>query len=119
MAENLNHQVAVAFLLIDLLLYQIHQLFLLGIQQDGVHHPVVDDQRVKGAADKVGDAQLVGPLDLGGAGFGGNHDNGYVLNPLPLVHDHQHLEAVHFRHDNIQQNQRELVRALLENGDCL
>ena len=39
---------AIAFLLIDLLLYQIHQLFLLGIQQDGVHHPVVDDQRVKG-----------------------------------------------------------------------
>ena len=119
MAEYVDHQVAAPFLLIDLLRHQGHQLLLLGVQQDGVHHPPVDDQRVKGPADEVGDPQVEGPLHVGGAALRRDHDHRDVLNPAVFVHHVQHAEAVQPRHDNIQQHQRDLTAPRLQHGNAL
>ena len=118
-AENVDHQVALAFLLIDLVRDHAHQLLLLGVEQDGVHHAAVDDQRVKGAGDEVRDTQLIGPLDVAGAALGGDHDDGDIVDPVVLVHGVQHAEAVHLRHDDVQQYQGELRSHLLKEGDAL
>ena len=100
----------------DLLGHHGGQPLLLGVEQNGVHHPVADDQPVKGPADEVGDPQLKGPLDMAGPPLRRNHDDGNVLNPVVLVHHVQHAEAVHFGHNNIQQHQGDLLAVLLKHG---
>ena len=79
----------------------------------------MDDQRVEGAGDEIGDAQLIGPLDMAGPGFGGDHDDGDILNPLVLGHDLQNTEAVHLGHDDVQQDQGNLAPPLLEQAHAL
>ena len=54
-----------------------------------------------------------------GGGLGGNHDNGYILNPVAGIHDLQHLEAAHFRHNDIQQDQVDVRAVSLEGGQSL
>ena len=118
-AENINEQAAALLILINLVRHHVGQALLLGVEHDGVDHPAVDDQRVKGPGDKIGDAQLIGPLDVAGAGLGGNHDDGDVLDPAVLAHDVQHAEAVHLGHDDVQQNQGNLASPLLEQAHAL
>ena len=89
---------------------------MLGVEQNGVHHPAVDDQRVEGAGDEVRDPQLIGPLDVAGAALGGDHNDGNIVDPAVLVHGVQHAEAVHLRHHQVQQHQRELRPHFLEGG---
>ena len=64
MAQYFDHQVALLFLFVHLLGHHVHQLLLLGIKENGVHHPLVNDQCVKGAADKIGGAEGIGSFDL-------------------------------------------------------
>ena len=92
---------------------------MLGVEHDGVDHPAVDDQRVEGPGDKIGDAQLVGPLDMAGPGLGGDHDDGDVLDPLVLGHDVQNAEAVHLGHYDVQKDQGDLGSPLLEQAHAL
>ena len=117
MAEDVDHKGALPLPLVDLVGHHAHQLFLLGVQQGGVDHPPVDDQGVERPGDKIGDAQVVSPLDMGGGGFGGNHDDGNILNGVIPVHDGEHLEAVHLRHDDVQQDQVDLRAVLLDGAD--
>ena len=112
-AEDVDHQGVLPLFFIDLVGDHAHQLFLLGVEQGGVDHPAVDQQGVEGAGDEVGDAQVVGPLDMGGRGLGGDHDDRDILNPVVPVHDGQHLKAVHLRHDDVQQKQVDLHVVLL------
>ncbi len=113
-AQNIHHQAALAVLLLDLLHHQAHQLFLFIVQQQGVDHPAVDDQRIEGAADKVRDAELEGPLDAGGGVLGRDHDDRDGLDPAAAVHLLQHAEAVHLRHHDVQQHQRDLLAVAVE-----
>ncbi len=107
-AENIDHQATALFFFVDLVGYQVDELFLLGVEKDGIDHPPVDDEGVEGAADKIGDPQLVGALDIIWVGLGGNHDDGDFFNPSGAVHFVQHAEAVHHRHHNIQKDKGKL-----------
>ena len=113
-AEDVDHQGALFLFFVDLVGHHARQLLLLGVEENGVDHPAVDQQRVEGAADKVGHALGEGPLHECGGGLGGDHDDGHVLNPAVLVHHRQHLEPVHLRHDNIQQEQTDLRSIFLQ-----
>ena len=118
-AEDVDHQGILALFLVDLVGHHAHQLFLLGVEQGGVDHPAVDQQGVEGTGDKVRHPQLVGPLDVRGRGLGGDHDDRNVLDPVVPVHDGEHLEAVHLRHDDVQQEQVDLHMVLLDGADGL
>ena len=118
-AEDINEQAAALLVFVNLVRHHVGQALLLGVEHDGVHHPAVDDQRVKGPGDEIGDAQLVGPLDVAGARLGGNHDDRDVLDPVVLGHDVQDAEAVHLGHDNIQQDQGNFAPPLLEQAHAL
>ena len=107
-AEDLDHHGVLLFFFIDLVGQQTHQFFLFPVEQDGIGHAAVDHQRVKGAADKVGTAQAVGPLHVGGGGLCGDHNDRHVIDPVVLVHDLQDLESVHVRHDDVQQQEVDL-----------
>ncbi len=104
MAQNIDHQAALFFLFINLVRHHAHQLFLLAVKQNGVDHPAMDDQRVKGPADKIRHAQLIGPLHMAGTVFCGDHNHRDILNPVVFVHDVQHFKSVHIGHHNIQQD---------------
>ena len=119
MAENVDQQAAALLVFVNLVRHHAHQALLLGVEQNGVDHPAVNNQRVEGPGDEVRDAQLIGPLDVAGAGFGGDHDDGNVVNPMILGHDLQNAEAVHLRHDNIQQDQGNLSLLLLKQAHAL
>ena len=104
-AEDFDHHGVLLFFFIDLVGQQAHQLFLFSVEQDGVDHPAVDHQGVKGAVDEVGTPQAVGPLHVGGGGFGGDHDDRHIVDPAVLVHDLQDLEPVHIGHHDIQEQE--------------
>ena len=59
-AEDADHHPVVLFLLLGLAGDDGDQPALLGVELDGVHHPVMHHLRIKGAADVIGHAQLVG-----------------------------------------------------------
>ena len=118
-AEYVDHQAAAVLFLIDLLGHHGGQLLLLGVEQDGVHHPVPDDERVEGPGDEIGDAQLEGPLDVAGPPLRRDHNHRDVLDPVIFIHHVQHAEAVHLRHDDIQQHKGDLRTMLLQHGHAL
>ena len=118
-AEDVDEQAAALLVFINLIRHHVGQALLLGVKHDGIDHPAVDDQRVEGPGNKIGDAQLIGPLNVAGAGFGGDHDDGDVLDPMVLGHDLQDAEAVHLRHDDVQENQGNFTPPLLEQAHAL
>ena len=46
-------------------------------------------------------------------------DDGDVLDPVVLGHDLQNAEAVHLRHDDVQENQGNFTPPLLEQAHAL
>ena len=118
-AEYVDHQAAALLLFVDLLGHHGGQPLLLGVEQNGVHHPAVDNERVKGTADEVGDAQLKGPFNVAGPPLRRDHNNRDVLNPAVFVHLREHAEAVHHRHYDVQQHQGNFGAVLLQHGHAL
>ena len=115
-AQDGDHQVLGLFLFVNLVGDDVLQTPLLGVEQNGVVHPLSDDLCVKGTSHEIGYAQLVSPADDGGDGLGRDDNHGQVIDPVILVHVSQNAEAVQLRHDDIQQHQSELLGALLQNG---
>ena len=110
LAQHAHQHIGVLFAGADLVGDHLHQPPLLGVQLDGVGHPAVDDLGVKGAVDVVTCAQLVGFADGFLRVVAGDHDHRHILDGVVGVHGAQHLKAVHDRHVDIQQHQRDLPR---------
>ncbi len=58
-------------------------------------------------------------MNVVGAGFRGNHDDGQLRVPSAFPHDFQHLEAIHFRHHVVKQNEREFESVIVHEPDRL
>ena len=86
MAEDGNHQRVGFFVFVDLVGHQLHR-------------------HIKGAADIVGRAQIVGALYERGGVFGRDHDDRQFVDPVILIHGSQHIETVFYRHHDVQQQQ--------------
>ena len=110
LAQHAYQHIGVLFAGADLVGHHLHQPPLLGIQLDGVDHPAVDDLGVKGAADVIACAQLIRLADGFFRVVAGDHDHRHILDGVVGVHGAQHLKAVHDRHIDIQQHQRDLPR---------
>ena len=108
LAQHAHQHIGVLFAGADLVGHHLHQPPLLGVQLDGVGHPAVDDLGVKGAVHIVAGAQLVGFADGFLRVVAGDHDHRHILDGMVGVHGAQHLKAVHDRHVDIQQHQRDL-----------
>ena len=108
LAQHAHQHIGVLFAGADLVGHHLHQPPLLGVQLDGVDHPAVDDLGVKGAADVIACAQFVGLADDFFRVIAGDHDHRHILDGVVGVHGAQHLKAVHDRHIDIQQHQRDL-----------
>ena len=118
-AKDRHHLLCILLPLIKAVGHHLHQLLLLGVQQEGVDDAAADHTGGKGAADVVQSAQLKGAVDIGAAHLGGDHDGGHILGPAAAVHFLQHLKAVHLRHDDIQQQGGDLALVHLQRRDGL
>ena len=118
-AEDGDHQVIDLFLLVYLLVHHHRQAALLGVEHDGVHHTAAHHHHIKGAADVIGNAQVVGPLDKVPGALRRDHDDRHAVDPVIFIHGGQHAEAVHVWHDDIQQHQGYLLLHLLEDAHRL
>ena len=61
-------------------------------------------------------AEVVRAVDIRRARFRGNHDDGYGFNPTLFVHDCEHLEPVHRRHNYIEKHERDIGLLLYQYG---
>ena len=118
-AEDIDHLGIDLLAYVDLMLDQTDEMSLIGIDQQCIFHSALHDHGVKRAADIVRDAELI----CSGYGLcsvvGRDDDDGDLVCPAALMHDAQHLKAVHLRHIEIQQHKvdslpaREYINRLL------
>ncbi len=76
---------------------------MLGVEHQCIHHPAAHQQGIEGALNEVCCTQIIGPFGVDSRLLCGNHDHRNFLYPVLMVHCFQHLKAIHFRHDDIQQ----------------
>ena len=118
LAQDRDHHLGVFLFFLDLARHQRGEPPLLGVELDRVENAAVDDARIERAADIVRDAQLVGVAHNGVGVLARDHDDGDVLDPVAAVHLAQHRKAVHDRHDDVQQDQRNAGAVLLQHGQA-
>lgn len=118
-AQDRDHQAAVALFFEDLIGDHIRELALLSVELDGVAHPSDDDELVERSIDEIGNAEAVGALDEFRRAFGRDGDHRKELDPAVLIHGFQDTETIDLRHDHIQDNDRYLGGMLLQDGDSL
>ena len=118
-AHDVNQHVAVFFAFDELLGQKRAQTALLGVQAHDVAYALTHNAHVERAAYVVGRAQLVSAQHRFIGIFAGNHDYRDVLDPACANHARKHIEAVHLRHDDVQQHQAYLVAVLLKQGNAL
>ena len=116
-AQNRYHNLVAFFSAEKPIRNHVHQLMLFGMQQDCVDDAAANDAGYKGTADVVRCTQFKCTVDVGIAGFRGNHDGGDILNPMSAVHFLQNLKSVHLRHHNIQQQCGNLRAIALQRND--
>ena len=109
MTENINHNMTGLFFFFVLLLQKRHQRLLFCVKQHGIQHTALDNTRIKRTIDIVCRAHLVGLTDGADAFIAGNNDNRHLINQVRVVHLLQHLEAVHHRHHNVEQHERDIL----------
>ena len=112
-AEDADHHPVILFPRLRLLGDNGDQPTLLGIQLNGVHHPVIDHLRVKGPANVVRHAHLEGHPRVVVGRIHRDRYHGDILNIVCFIHLRQYGEAVHHRHDHVQQHQRNTRAVLL------
>lgn len=118
-AEDIDHQLGVFLLPVEAVCQHAHELLLFCVQQHRVHDAATDDIRHERAAHIVHRAELEGLVDIGAARLGRDHDDRNVVDPVILVHRGQHLEAVHLRHHDVQQQHLDLAMMAPAGGDRL
>ena len=118
MAQYVDHQAALLLLLQDLIRYQPHETLLLCVEQYGVDDPSMHDQIIKRTTDIIRDARLIRTFQICGGTFRRNDDDRNVIDPMILVHHGQYFKAIHLRHYDIKQKQRDLRPHLLKLCHC-
>ena len=118
-AEDGHHLLRVLLVAVRVIGHDVYELLLLGVQQDGIDDAAADDACGEGAVDVVRRAQLKGAVDIRAARLRRDHDGGDRLGPAAALHLLQHLKAVHLRHDDVQQQGRDLALVHLQRGDGL
>jgi len=104
-AEDADHDIVVPLVAVDLVGDHAHQPLLVGVERERVLDAALDDERVEGTADVVGNAETVAALDGLVVVGGGDHDDRDLVDPAELVHVLEHGEAVHLRHIDVEQHQ--------------
>ena len=112
MGKDVHHGAVDLLPLIDLLLHQVDQVLLPGVKHQGIGNTPPDHRQIEGTADVIRGTHVVGPADKAGVIFRGNDNNGDLVNTMPLFHELQNAEAVHFRHIDVQHDEVD-VRVLL------
>ena len=114
LAQHIDQHGGVVLLLAGLGRHHPYQTPLLGVEPDGIESPAVDRPGVEGAVDVVGDAPLEGPADDVLGVVAGDHDDRDVLDGVVTVHGRQHIEAVQYRHIDVQQHQCDVARVVAQ-----
>ena len=104
-AEDADHDIVVPLVAVDLVGDHAHQPLLVGVERERVLDAALDDERVEGTADVVGNAETVAALDGLVVVGGGDHDDRDLVDPAELVHVLEHGKAVHLRHIDVEQHQ--------------
>ena len=111
MAQNADHQHAVVLFFVHLIGDKAGEPLLLSVQHEDILHPAQHHDPLEGTADVVRYPQIVGALNAGGVLCRRNDDDRDLVQPCVVLHHPQHVKAVHARHHQIQQQQRD-IRAL-------
>ena len=114
-----QHHLAALLLPVDPAGEDVHHLLPPGVEQDGVDDALPHHRGGEGAVDVVHRPQLKGPVDVAAARLGGDHHRRHVLQPLALLHLLQHLKPVHLRHNDVQQQGRQVLAIDLQCGEGL
>ena len=108
MAENINHNMTGLLFFFVLLLQKRHQRLLLGVKQHGIQHAALHNARIKRTVDIICRTHLVSLTDGADAFITGDNNNRHLINQMRVIHLLQHLEAVHHRHHDIEQHERDI-----------
>ena len=108
MAQDADHQHAVVLFFVDLIGHKAGEPLLFGVEHEHVLHPAHHHDPLERAADIICHAQIIGALDAGRVLGGTDHNDRDLFQPGVAPHDPQHIKAVHFRHDQVQQHQRNI-----------
>ena len=81
---------------------------LLCVKHERILHPAQHHDPLERAADVIGHAHIIGALDASGVLCRADHNDRDFLLPCIALHHPQHIKAVHFRHDQVQQHQRDI-----------
>ena len=104
-AEDADHDIIVPLVAVDLVGDHAHQPLLVGVERERVLDAALNDERVEGTADVVGNAETVAAPDGLAVVVGGDHDDRDLVDPAELVHVLEHGKAVHLRHIDVEQHQ--------------
>ena len=105
LAQHAHQHVGVALAGMDFIGRHLRQMPLLGVQLDGVGHATANNLRIKGAIDVIARTQVVGPAKGGEGVVAGNHNHRDVFDGTAGIHSFQHFEAIHHRHDDVEQHE--------------
>lgn len=85
-AQDRNHQAAIALFFEDLIGDHIRKLALFSVELDGVAHPSDDNELIERSIDEIGNAKTVGALDEFRGTLGRDGDYGKELDPTIFIH---------------------------------
>ena len=105
LAQHAHQHVRVALTGMNFVGHHLSQMSLLCVQLDGVGHATANNLRIKGAIDVIARTQVVGLAKRGEGVIAGNHNHRDVFDGMAGIHSFQHLEAIHHRHDDVEQHQ--------------
>ena len=117
MAQDADHQHAVVLFFVHLICDKAGEPLLLSVQHEDILHPAQHHDPLEGAADIVRYAQIVGALDAGGILCRRDDNDRDLVQPCVVLHHPQHVKAVHARHHQVQQQQRD-IHALPHQFHC-
>ena len=118
MAQNVDHRRVAFLFLVNLLRHKADEVLLLGVEHQRIDDAAAHDGHIERAADVVCRTEVIRAFDIAGCVLGRDHDDRDLVDPVIFVHHSQHVEAVHLRHHDVQQQKID-VRAGLQNADSL
>ena len=116
--EDTHHQGVVLLFFCDLVRHETHEALLIHVQIQRILHAPTHDVDIERPRDVVGDAERIGVLHRLHGLLRGDHDDRNLLDPVVAVHLLEHLEAVHLRHVDVEQNQID-GHVFLQDPKCL
>ena len=114
LTQNTDHDLVVLLLFINLIRHKRDQSSLFGIKFNCIKYPAVHDLRIKRAVDIIHNSHLIRFPYKCLRVLAGDHDHRNVVDPVLCSHGGQHFEAIHHRHDNVQQYKGNIPLILLQ-----